>query len=100
MKNAGLVAAIFALGTLAAGNAQTPQPQSPRPAAQPQPGQRDPLNPAPARRSDEGRGPFKTLVIRNTILIDGSGAPPVGPVDIVVENNRIASVRSAGTPGL
>jgi imidazolonepropionase-like amidohydrolase len=62
--------------------------------------ERDPLTPAPNRRADEGRGPFKTLVIRGAILIDGSGAPPVGPVDIVIENNRIQAVRSAGTPGL
>ncbi|MBI4477529.1 MAG: amidohydrolase [Acidobacteria bacterium] len=58
------------------------------------------LNPAPARPPGEGVGPFKTLVIRGAILIDGSGAPPVGPVDIIVENNRIQAVRSAGTPGL
>jgi imidazolonepropionase-like amidohydrolase len=58
------------------------------------------LNPAPGRRPDEGRGPFGTLVIRGAILIDGTGAPPVGPVDIVVEQNRIRSIRSAGTPGL
>src|SRR5262245_46663490 len=58
------------------------------------------INPAPNRVADEGRGPFKTLVIRSAILIDGTGAPPQGPVDIVIENNRIRSVRSAGTPGL
>ncbi|HEX2444682.1 MAG TPA: hypothetical protein VHJ77_12115 [Vicinamibacterales bacterium] len=58
------------------------------------------LTPAPARGSDEGNGPFKTLVIRGAILIDGTGAPPVGPVDIVVEGNKIQAVRSAGTPGL
>jgi imidazolonepropionase-like amidohydrolase len=58
------------------------------------------LNPAPNRRAGEGRGPFKTLVIRGGILIDGTGAPPVGPVDIVVEQNRIQAVRGAGTPGL
>jgi imidazolonepropionase-like amidohydrolase len=74
--------------------AQTPQtPLGPPP-------ERDPLNPAPARRSGEGAGPFKTLVIRGAILVDGSGAPPTGPVDIVIENNRIQSIRSAGTPGL
>ena len=56
--------------------------------------------PASARRSDEGRGPFKTLVIRGVTLIDGTGAPPQGPMDIVVSGNRIASIRSAGTPGL
>jgi imidazolonepropionase-like amidohydrolase len=58
------------------------------------------LTPAPARRSDEGRGPFGTLVIRGAILIDGTGAPPRGPVDIVIEQNRIRQIRSAGTPGL
>jgi imidazolonepropionase-like amidohydrolase len=34
------------------------------------------------------------------MLIDGTGAPPTGPVDVVVSGNRIASIRSAGTPGL
>ncbi len=34
------------------------------------------------------------------MLIDGTGAPPQGPVDVVVSGNRIAAVRSAGTPGL
>ena len=37
------------------------------------------LTPAPNRRADEGRGPFKTLVIRGVMLIDGTGAPPTGP---------------------
>ena len=56
--------------------------------------------PAPARKAGEGAGPFRTLVIRGAILIDGTGAPPRGPVDIVVEQNRITSIRNAGTPGL
>lgn len=60
--------------------------------------QRPDLNPAPART--EGRGPFPKLVIRGVTLIDGTGAPPMGPVDIVIENNRIADIRIAGTPGL
>ena len=64
--------------------------------AQPRPG----LKPAPDRRPDEGKGPFKTLVIRGVMVIDGSGAPPAGPMDVVVSGNRITSVRSAGTPGL
>src|SRR5688572_24281302 len=58
------------------------------------------LKPAPNRRADEGKGPFKTLVIRGVMLIDGTGAPPQGPVDIVVSGNRIQSIRGAGTPGL
>jgi imidazolonepropionase-like amidohydrolase len=58
------------------------------------------LKAAPNRRADEGKGPFKTLVIRGVTLIDGTGAPPQGPVDIVVSGNRITAIRSAGTPGL
>src|SRR5262245_20081495 len=61
---------------------------------------RDPLTPAPNRRADEGKGPFKTLAIRGAMLIDGTGAPPRGPVDIIVSGNRISAVRPAGTPGL
>lgn len=56
--------------------------------------------PAPARKSGEGLGPFRKMVIRGVTLIDGSGAPPRGPVDIVIENNVIADILPAGTPGL
>ncbi len=73
------------------------QPAQTRAAAQ---ADTDGLTPAPARRPGEGLGPFKTMVIRGAMLIDGTGGPPSGPVDIVIEGNRIASVRSAGTPGL
>lgn len=52
------------------------------------------------RAPGEGEGPYPTLVIRGATLIDGTGAPPRGPVDIVVEGNRIAAIRSAGTPGV
>jgi len=50
------------------------------------------LQPAPDRGPDEGAGPFKTLVVRGATLIDGTGAKPRGPVDIVVHDNRIAAV--------
>lgn len=56
--------------------------------------------PAPARGAAEGEGPFSTLIIRGATLIDGTGAPPIGPVDIVIEGNRIADVKSVGYPGL
>jgi imidazolonepropionase-like amidohydrolase len=55
-----------------------------------------PAAPAPDRR--RGEGPFGRLVIRGATLIDGTGAPPVGPVDIVVEGGRIAAVVSVGYP--
>lgn len=47
-----------------------------------------------------GIGPFDRLILRGGILIDGTGAPPAGPVDIVVEKNRIVEVRSVGNPGV
>jgi imidazolonepropionase-like amidohydrolase len=37
-------------------------------------------------------------VIRGATVIDGTGAPPQGPVDIVVENNRIVGIYSVGYP--
>jgi len=48
----------------------------------------------------EGDGPFDRLVIRGATVIDGSGGPPRGPVDIVIEGNRIASIRGVGYPGV
>lgn len=53
---------------------------------------------APSRA--EGEGPFDRLIIRGVNLIDGTGSPATGPVDIVVEGNRIASIRTVGYPGL
>ena len=85
-------------GILAAVASERAAMQTAAPGVQAQrPGAPGTLTAAPARRSDEGRGPFQTLVIRGAILVDGTGAPPVGPVDIVVSGNRIQSVRSAGT---
>ena len=58
----------------------------------------NPINPAPNRKPGEGEGPFDRLVIRGVTVIDGTGAQPRGPVDIVVEKNRIMEVRSVGVP--
>jgi len=55
---------------------------------------------APDRGPDEGAGPFDRLIIRGVTMIDGTGGPPRGPVDIIVEGNRIASIRGIGTPGV
>lgn len=55
--------------------------------------------PAPDRGED-GEGPFERLIIRGAIVIDGTGSPPRGPVDIVVEGNRIARIAGIGAPGL
>jgi imidazolonepropionase-like amidohydrolase len=55
---------------------------------------------APDRTEGEGGGPYSNLIIRGATLIDGTGAPPIGPVDIVVEGNRIKEIKSVGYPGL
>lgn len=39
-----------------------------------------------------GDGPYPRLILRNCNLIDGTGAPPRGPVDVIVQGNRIESI--------
>ncbi len=47
------------------------------------------LAPAQAALAQER---YETLVIRNALVIDGSGSPAQGPMDIVIEGNRIVSL--------
>jgi hypothetical protein len=56
------------------------------------------IPPAPPRA--EGEGPYARLILRGATLIDGTGAPPIGPVDIVIEKNRIVKVENVGHPGI
>ncbi len=45
-------------------------------------------------------GPFDQLIVRGITLINGNGAPPIGPVDIEVKNNIITSIQVVGYPGI
>jgi hypothetical protein len=54
-------------------------------------------DPIPAR--SQGAGPYARVVLRNATMIDGTGAPAQGPVDIVLSGDRIAEIRSIGVPG-
>jgi imidazolonepropionase-like amidohydrolase len=54
--------------------------------------------PAPDRPAGEGDGPHERLILRGAMVIDGTGAPPYGPTDIVIEGNRIVQVRTIGYP--
>ena len=54
------------------------------------------MDQAPDRRAGEGEGPFQRLIIRGVTVIDGTGAPPFGPTDIVIEGNRITQVLTVG----
>ncbi len=45
-------------------------------------------------------GPFPQLIIRGVTLINGNGAPPVGPIDLVVEQDKIVQIKTVGYPGI
>ena len=61
-----------------------------------------PLFAAPELSPDRqrGEGPFTRLILRGVIVINGEGAPPIGPMDIVIEGNRITSIHNVGYPGV
>ena len=52
---------------------------------------------APNRNA--GDGPYTQLIIRGVTIINGTGAPALGPVDIVIENNRIVKIVTVGSEG-
>ncbi len=56
------------------------------------------MQPVPDRQPGEAEGPFETLIVSGATMIEGSGAPPMGPVDIVIEGNRIAAIHGGGAP--
>ncbi len=45
-------------------------------------------------------GPFEQLIIRGVTMIAGHGAPPEGPIDLVIENDKIASIHHVGYPNV
>lgn len=52
----------------------------------------------PAMSRGRGEGPYERLVLRGATLLDGTGAPPWGIVDIVIERGRILDIVSVGKP--
>ena len=52
-----------------------------------------------ATSRDRGIGPFKRLALRSATIIDGTGAPPIGPIDIMVEDGRIVSLKKVAGYG-
>ncbi|WP_026232051.1 amidohydrolase family protein [Neolewinella persica] len=51
-------------------------------------------------RGDFGDGPHSQLILRGLVVINGNCAPPIGPVDIVIEGNKIVSTSTVGVPGM
>jgi hypothetical protein len=71
------------------------------PAQKPQPDAEDNptgLLPAPDRSPADGGGPYDRLILRAVTVIDGTGAAPIGPMDVIIEHNRIVDVVSVGVP--
>jgi imidazolonepropionase-like amidohydrolase len=56
--------------------------------------------PPEAPQRQRGEGPFDRLILRAVTVINGEGAPPIGPMDVVIEGNRIASIHNVGYPGV
>ena len=56
--------------------------------------------PEPAPDRQRGDGPYERLILRGVTVINGEGAPPVGPVDIIIEGDRIRDMRNVGYPGV
>lgn len=50
--------------------------------------------------TSSSEGPYSQLIIRGATLINGNGAPPIGPVDITVEQNKIVGIDVVGYPGV
>ena len=46
------------------------------------------------------QGPYEQLILRNVTLINGNGAPPIGPVDIEIKQNIITKIKTVGYPGI
>ncbi len=53
-----------------------------------------------APQRNEGTGPYDRLILRGGIMIADNGAPPRGPVDIVIEKNKITQIANVGNPGI
>lgn len=58
----------------------------------------DEVPPAPDRA--EGDGPYSQLILRGGMVIDGTGAPATGPVDLVIEGDTITRIARVGPPGV
>src|SRR5690606_30171231 len=58
------------------------------------------IEPAPDRRPGEGDGPYPQLILRGVTLVNGTGAPTTGPVDIVIRGNHIERIANVGYPGV
>src|SRR5574337_193026 len=50
------------------------------------------MKPTPMRGPEDGGGPYDRLVIWGATVIDGTGAPPAGPLDIQISGGTITKI--------
>ncbi len=50
----------------------------------------------PATERNRGIGPHRYIKLINARILDGTGAPPWGPADLIIENGRITGLAKAG----
>jgi hypothetical protein len=50
----------------------------------------------PATERHRGQGPHRYIKLENARIIDGTGAPPWGPADLIVEDGRITGLAKTG----
>lgn len=55
------------------------------------------LQTTPPSEADDGAGRYSLLLITGVTVIDGGGAPPVGPLDILVADNSIEAIGKVGS---
>jgi cytosine/adenosine deaminase-related metal-dependent hydrolase len=99
-SRASRASALLLTGLLAAGGFShaAAQDKKKEEASKPVAPEEEAIPSAPPRA--EGEGPYRQLILRGATLIDGTGAPPIGPVDIVIEKNRIVRIAGVGNPGV
>ena len=51
--------------------------------------------PAPDRQQGDARGPYDSWVVRNVMLVDGLGAPPRGPVSLLIKGAKFDKILGA-----
>lgn len=59
----------------------------------------EPVSGEAAGGPEHGGGPYERLILRGVTVVDGTGSPPRGPMDVVIEGDRIVQLTRVGVPG-
>ncbi|MCB1470175.1 MAG: amidohydrolase family protein [Rhizobiaceae bacterium] len=56
----------------------------------------DLVGPTASTSRSAGHGPFSRIFLRGAMILDGTGAPPWGPADLLIVDGRISSLGKSG----